>query len=129
MATEQETTELTERIESALRSGDVQNAAEVIGSVPPADRADLYERLDPELREAFFSVLSTEEMADLMEYLDEEVRGAVTARMPRVTLARVPARTRNDVAVDVLGTLPPSATARVLSSMTTAQEITPLLEP
>jgi magnesium transporter len=128
MTTEQDAAELAERVEEALRGDDVERAAEVIASVHPADRADLYERLDPELREAFFSVLSTEEMADLMEYLDEEVRGAVTARMPRVTLARVLDRTSNDVAVDVLRTLPPSDTARVLSSMTTAQEITPLLE-
>src|SRR3990172_11357768 len=128
MTTEQDAAELAERIESALRSSDVQNAAEVIAFLHPADRADLYERLDPELREAFFSVLSSEEMADLMEYLDEEVRQAVTARMPRVTLARVLDQTSNDVAVDVLRTLPPADTARVLSSMATAHEITPLLE-
>jgi magnesium transporter len=128
MTTEQDAAELAERVEEALRGDDVERAAEVISSVHPADRADLYERLDPELREAFFSVLSTEEMADLMEYLDEEVRGVVTARMPRVTLARVLDRTSNDVAVDVLRTLPPADTARVLSSMATAQEISPLLE-
>jgi len=128
MTTEQDAAELAERVEEALRGDDVERAAEVIATVHPADRADLYERLDPELREAFFSVLSTEEMAELMEYLDEEVRGVVTARMPRVTLARVLDRTSNDVAVDVLRTLPPADTARVLSSMATAQEISPLLE-
>jgi len=128
MTTEQDAAELAERVEEALRGDDVERAAEVIAAVHPADRADLYERLDPELREAFFSVLSTEEMAELMEYLDEEVRGVVTARMPRVTLARVLDRTSNDVAVDVLRTLPPADTARVLSSMATAQEISPLLE-
>ena len=128
MTTEQDTAEIAERVEEALRGDDVERAAEVIASLHPADRADLYERLDPELREAFFSVLSTEEMADLMEYLDEEVRGAVTARMTRVTLARVLDRTSNDVAVDVLRTLPPSDMARVLSAMSTAQEISPLLE-
>jgi len=128
MTTEQDAAELAERVEEALRGDDVGRAAETIASVHPADRADLYERLDPELREAFFSVLSSEEMADLMEYLDEEVRQAVTARMPRVTLARVLDQTSNDVAVDVLRTLPPADTARVLSSMATAHEITPLLE-
>lgn len=128
MTSEQDAAELAERVEEALRGDDVERAAEVIAAVHPADRADLYERLDPELREAFFSVLSTEEMAELMEYLDEEVRGVVTARMPRVTLARVLDKASNDVAVDVLRTLPPADTARVLSSMATAQEISPLLE-
>ncbi|OGO47188.1 MAG: hypothetical protein A2W34_06065 [Chloroflexi bacterium RBG_16_64_32] len=128
MATEQETAELTERIEQALRGAEVNDAVEAIGSVHPADRADLYERLDPELREAFLSLLSTENMAQLLDYLEEDVREQVVDRMPRATMARVLDKTSHDVAVDVLRSLPPADTARVLSAMTTAQEITPLLE-
>src|SRR3990172_4249929 len=128
MATEQETAELTERIEQALRGAEVNDAVEAIGSVHPADRADLYERLDPELREAFLSLLSTEDMAQLLDYLEEDVRQQVVDRMPRATMARVLDKTSQDVAVDVLRSLPPAETARVLSAMTTAQEITPLLE-
>jgi magnesium transporter len=127
MATEQETIELTERIEEALRGPDVNQAAEMLTSIHPADRADLYERLDSELQEAFLSLLSAEEMAELMEYLEDEVRESVTSRMPRLTLARVLDKSSHDVAVDVLRTLPPADTARVLSSMATAQEVTPLL--
>src|SRR3990172_974947 len=82
MTTEQDAAELAEGGGGPLRGAAAGPAAEPIAPVPPADRADLYERLDPELREAFFSVLSSEEMAELMEYLDEEVRGVVTARMP-----------------------------------------------
>jgi magnesium transporter len=128
MATEEDTTELTERIEGILRSPDIQKAAEAIASIHPADRADLYERLDPELREAFLSVLSSEELADLLEYLEEEVREKVVARMPRLSLARVLDKTSQDAAVDVLRTLGPAEMARVLSAMTTASEVTPLLE-
>ena len=128
MATEQETAELTERIEQALRGAEVNDAVEAIGSVHPADRADLYERLDPELREAFLSLLSTEDMAQLLDYLEEDVREQVVDRMPRATMARVLDKTSQDVAVDVLRALAHADTARVLSAMTTAQEITPLLE-
>ncbi len=128
MATEQETAELTDRIEEILRGPDIEKAAEAIASVHPADRADLYERLDPELREAFLSVLSSEAMGELLEYLEEEVRERVVERMPRVSLARVLDKTSQDAAVDVLRTLGPAEMARVLSAMTTAKEITPLLE-
>lgn len=128
MTAEQETQELTERIEEALRGPDIERASEAVSSIHPADRADLYERLDPELREAFLSVLSSEEIAGLLEYLDEEVREKVIERMPRATLARVLDKTGQDVAVDVLRTLPPAEMARVLSSMSTATEVTPLLE-
>ncbi|MEX0800705.1 MAG: magnesium transporter [Dehalococcoidia bacterium] len=127
MATEQETAELAERIEEALRGPDVNEAADALTSIHPADRADLYERLDSELQEAFLSLLSAEEMAELMEYLDDEVREEVTARMPRATLARVLDRMSNDEAVDVLRSLPAADAARVLSGMATAQEVTPLL--
>ncbi|MEE8347851.1 MAG: magnesium transporter, partial [Dehalococcoidia bacterium] len=128
MATEQDTAELTERIEQALRGADVKDAVKAIATVHPADRADLYERLDTDLREAFLALLSTEDMAELLDYLEEEVREQVVERMPRATMALVLDKTSHDVAVDVLRTLPPSDTARVLSAMTTAPEITPLLE-
>ena len=127
MATEQDTAELTQRIEEALRGSDVEGAAQAIASIHPADRADLYERLEPELQEAFLSVLSTEQMSELLDYLKEEAREVVTARMPRATLALVLDRTSHDVAADVLRSLPPSDAARVLSAMTTAPEISPLL--
>jgi magnesium transporter len=128
MATEQDTRELTDKIEGILRGPDIEKAAEAVASVHPADRADLYERLDPELREAFLSVLSSEAMGELLEYLEEEVRERVVERMPRVSLARVLEKTSQDTAVDVLRTLGPAEMARVLSAMTTASEITPLLE-
>ena len=128
MATEQDTTELTDRIEGILRGPDIEKATEAIASIHPADRADLYERLEPELREAFLSVLSSEAMGELLEYLDEEVREKVVERMPRVSLARVLDKTSQDAAVDVLRTLAPAEMARVLSTMTTASEITPLLK-
>jgi magnesium transporter len=128
MATEQDTVELAEKIEEALRGPNVEAAAEALAPVHPADRADLYERLDTELREAFLSLLSAEETAELIEYLEDEVVREVTERMPRATLARVLDRMSQDEAVDVLRSLPPSDTARVLSAMSTAQEVTPLLE-
>jgi magnesium transporter len=127
MATEQDTAELTEIIEEALRGPDVNEAVDAIDSIHPADRADLYERLDTDLQEAFLSLLSTEDMAELLDYLEDEVREKVVARMPRATMAVVLDKTSHDVAVDVLRTLTPADTARVLSAMDTAQEVTPLL--
>ena len=128
MATEQDTAELTEKIEEALRGPNVAAAAETLAPIHPADRADLYERLDQELREAFLSLLSAEETAELIEYLEDEVVKEVVERMPRATLARVLDRMSHDEAVDVLRSLPQSDTARVLSAMSTAPEVTPLLE-
>jgi magnesium transporter len=128
MTAEQDAIDLAERIEEALGGDDVERAAETITALHPADRADLFERLEPEMREAFLSLLSTEDTAELLEHLDEEVRESVTSKMPRLTLARVLDKMSNDAAVDVLRTLHPADTARVLSSMASAHEVTPLLE-
>lgn len=128
MVAEQEPRDLKDNIEEILCGQDVQKAVEAISAIHPADRADIFERIDAELREAFLSVLSTEEMAELLEYLDEDVLEEVVERMPRATLARVLDKTGQDVAVDVLRMLSPSETARVISAMSTASEITPLLE-
>ncbi len=127
MTTEQEVATLTKRLEELLRGDTVQEAVHLIASIHPADQADLYLRLDPDLRQAFQALLSAEGLADLLTYLDEEVRSEVVERMPRAALARVLDRTDNDIAVDVLRRLAPAEAARVLSNMATAAEITPLL--
>lgn len=128
MATKEETLSLVKKLEELLRSDAVAETVELIASIHPADQADLYLRLDPELREAFLALLSAEGMANFLSYVDEDVRKEVVDRMPRAALASVLDKASNDVAVDILRSLPPAEMARVLSNMTTAAEITPLLQ-
>jgi len=128
MATEQEAATLTKKVEDLLRGNSVQEAVDLLASIHPADQADLYQRLEPDLREAFLAVLSAERLADLLEHLDEDVQREVVDRMPRAALARLLDRVENDVAVDILRGLAPSDAARVLSNMATAGEVSPLLQ-
>jgi magnesium transporter len=67
-------------------------------------------------------------MAHLLEHLEPEERQEVVEEMPRASLARVLDRVDNDVAADILRELPPAEGARVISTMTTAGEVAPLLE-
>jgi magnesium transporter len=117
----------TEDVRQLLREGDVDGALSMLASLHPADQADLYQDLDPEGREALLALLSAEGLALLLSHLDGETLTEVVDRMPRASLARVLDRAENDVAVDVLRLLAPSEAARVLSNMSTAAEITPLL--
>lgn len=128
MTTEQEVATLTRRVEDLLRGNSVQEAVDLLASIHPADQADLYQRLEPDLREAFLAVLSAEKLADLLEHLDEDALHELVDRMPRAALARLLDRVENDVAVDILRGLAPSDAARVLSSMATAADISPLLQ-
>ena len=128
MTTEQESADLTERIEELLRGEDVDAAVELLKGLHPADQADLYERLEGDgVRRTLLSLLSAEGIARLLEHFDEEQLEDIVEPMPRAALARVLDLTSNDIAVDALRRLAPSERARTLSNMTTAAEVTPLL--
>jgi magnesium transporter len=117
-----------EGLEELLRSKASKDAVELVASIHPADQAELFWRLEPDLREAFLALLSAEGLAHLLEYLDADQRAVVVEKMPRASLARVLDRIDNDVAADILRTLPPAEGARVLSTMSTASEVAPLLQ-
>ncbi len=128
MATEQEVATLSQRLEELLTGNSLQEAVELLATIHPADQADLYLRLDPDLRETFLSLFSGEGLARLLGHLDEEDRSQVIEKMPRASLARVLDRMESDEAVDILQGLPSAEAARVLSNMSTASAIAPLLE-
>ena len=125
---EQDAEVMIKTVEEFLRDKAPKDAVELVASIHPADQAELFWRLDPELREAFLALLSAEGLAHLLEYLDDDQRAVVVEKMPRASLARVLDRIDNDVAADILRTLPPAEGARVLSTMSTASEVAPLLE-
>jgi magnesium transporter len=127
MTTEQGPAATAESIQELLRGDDVRAAVEALGSLHPADQAELYEELDSDDRETMVSLLSAEGLADLFEHFDEEQLKPLVERMPRAALARVLDLTNHDIAVDALRMLPPSEAVRTLSNMNTAAEITPLL--
>lgn len=125
---EQDAEVMIKTLEDLLRGKALEEAVELVGSIHPADQAELFWHLEPELREAFLALLSAEGMAHLLEHLDPDQRAVVVEKMPRASLTRVLDRIDNDVAADILRTLPPAEGARVLSAMSTASEVAPLLE-
>ena len=118
----------SEKVEDLLRGEALEEAVGLIASIHPADQAELFTRLEPDLRPSFLALLSAEGLAHLLEHLEPEERQEVVEEMPRASLARVLDRIDNDVAADILRELPPSEAARVISTMTTAGDVAPLLE-
>ena len=125
---EQDSEVMVKTVEDLLRGEKLEEAVEAVASIHPADQADLFWHLQPELREAFLALLSAEGQAHLLEYLDPDERPEVVETMPRASLARVLDHMNNDVAADILYELAPAERARVLSIMSTASEVTPLLD-
>jgi Mg/Co/Ni transporter MgtE len=89
-------------VEELLRGKALKDAVQLVASIHPADQAELFWHLEPELREAFLALLSAEGLAHLLEYLDPDQRAVVVEKMPRASLARVLDRIDNDVAADIL---------------------------
>lgn len=118
---------LAQEIESRVQAGDTTSALEALAAAHPAEQAQVFLLLPPNLRTALQALLSSEQMARLLAHLDEKSRAAVVDEMPRAALARVLDNMDNDVAADVLHRLPPAEAARVLSLMVRAPEVTPLL--
>jgi magnesium transporter len=119
---------MVKTVEDLLTGDKLEEAVEAVASIHPADQADLFWHLQPELRQAFFALLSAEGLAHLLEYLDPDERLEVVETMPRASLSRVLDRMDNDVAADILYELAPAERARLLSTMSTAPEVTPLLD-
>jgi magnesium transporter len=111
-----------------MQRGLVEEAMSLIASIHPADQADVFTNLEPDLRRTFFALLSAEGQAELIEYLDEDDRRELIKEIPRDSLARVLDKTANDIAADVLRELPPAEAARLLSTMASAADVTPLLD-
>jgi len=127
MTAESEDRHPADRIEALLAGDHAEAAAELLGTMHPADQAELYDRLDEPERETMLALLSNEGRARLLEHLDEEALEEIVERLPRVELARVLDLTSNDIAADALRLLPPAEAARTLAQMRTAPEVTPLL--
>ena len=125
---EQDTEVMVKTVEDLLKGEKLEEAVEAVASIHPADQAELFWHLEPELRQSFLALLSAEGLAHLLEHLDPEERSEVVETMPRASLARVLDRMSNDVAADILYELAPAERARVLSTMSTAPEVTPLLD-
>ena len=130
MAPEQEVQVLVRQVEELLSSDSarVEELASLVGSIHPADQAELYCRLSPPQREALLALLNAEGLARLLERLPEEEVEALVARMPRETLARVLDHMESDEAAYIIRYLPPADAARVLANMRTAADVAPILQ-
>ena len=77
---------MVKTVEDLLRSEKLEEAVEAVASIQPADQADLFWHLQPELRQSFLALLSAEGLAHLLEYLDPDERSEVVDTMPRASL-------------------------------------------
>jgi magnesium transporter len=114
-------------IRQALNAGRFSEAVHQLSELHPADRADLFFRLDPDLQVALiehFDILVT---AEILEELSDEAARDTAEGLSTERLADVLDQMDPDDAADVLGDLSPAKAALALAEMEEADEVIPLL--
>ena len=116
-----------ERIERALRQGNVADAITIFLMLHPADRAELFDDLDTEDQRVLLAHLDIATVADLLEELDDEEAAEAAEEIPVERLADVLDEMEPDEAADLLGDLSPEQAREALAEMEDADEVRPLL--
>ncbi len=115
------------RIEKALEEGRTSEAIAIWLNLHPADRAEVFQRLDEEHQHALITNLDVASIADLLEELDDEEAAEAAEEIPTDKLADVLDEMEPDEAADLLGDLPPEQAREALAEMEDADEVRPLL--
>ena len=120
--------ELTlDRIRQALDQGRWDEAVSLFQHLHPADRSEVFERLDETQKRGLVARLGVEGLAELLEWLDEEEALEVARQLGVEELADVLDEMDPDEAADLLGDLQPEEARKALAEMEEAEEVRPLL--
>jgi magnesium transporter len=116
-----------EELRPLLRDERIDQALALLGSLHPADQAEVIAELEADERAPLLGRLTTEALAEVIAYLDEEGRRDVAGALDTAVLGPVLDEVDRDVAVDVLHQLSAEQARDTLAAMTSAAEIAPLL--
>ena len=115
------------RIERALEEGRTAEAIAILLTLHPADRAEVFQRLDNNAQRTLLTHLDISTIAELLEELDDEEAAEAAEEIPTDRLADVLDEMEPDEAADLLGDLPPEQAREALAEMEDAEEVRPLL--
>ena len=107
----------TERLDQALRSGTLGNAAVILAEMSPGDVAYLIASSPPDFRNTLLSLLEQEQEALVFNELPDELRSAALADRAPEVLAEMVEQLDDDDSADILHELPDDVTERVLAIM------------
>lgn len=119
--------EIREQILLALEAGEIQAASELLLTLHPADRAEIFFLLDDDKQSLLLPTFDVPVVADLLEELSDGAAADAAGTLTNEMLAEVLDEMEPDEAADVLGDLSPSVAARALAEMIDAEEVLPLL--
>jgi magnesium transporter len=124
---EEEQASLPSEIRDLIADGRVDDAVTRLGSLHPADGADVIIGMDDEVRTALIPLLSREGLARIVEYLPDAERRELIDEVPSAELAPLLDEVDDDIAVDILHELSDEHAREILAGMKRAWAVAPLL--
>jgi magnesium transporter len=106
-------------LRSALREGSWRGAARMVGAMHPAEIANLIESLPPAQREVVWNFVEPEIEGDVLVELSDEVRQAVIEGMDADELLAAAEGMELDDLADLVGDLPEAVGTQLVKSMDT----------
>ena len=118
---------LTSKVETAIvdaiTDADATRARALVAPLHPADRADLYERLDRPQRRWLYHMLGAARDPETLTYLDEDILEEVLEVAGAKEVAKVLPEMDSHEAIDILEELEPEDRDNVLAEMPVADRI------
>ena len=105
------------RLQDALESGTLRRVRREINSLHPAEIADLLESLPPAQREVVWELVAPESDGDVLVELNDEVRSLLVSGMDVEELVAATEGMDLDDLADLMPDLPETVTRQVLQSM------------
>jgi len=112
-----QTQALVQEIQSALEANDLLRVRESMESLHPAEVADLFESLLPEVREELWVHIAQDAEGDVLSHSHAGVRTSLLEHMAPSEVAAATASLDTDDAADILQDLPEPVADEVLRSM------------
>ncbi len=119
--------QVRERIRKFIDAGRLEDAAQALIELHPADRAQAFAAADEDIRAKLVPLLDPETTAELFEELPEHLAAETSEPLGTTELSEVLDRMDPDEAADLLGDMPPLKAALVLGEMDRAEDVLPLL--
>jgi magnesium transporter len=113
---------LIDSVEIAVESGDLDTVAVVLAALRPADRVDVFEKLDLHQQRLMIGEITEDEAAEILEELGDDDAAEVAGALPPEDLAPILDAMNPDDAADVLGDLTLAQAESALDAMDDAAE-------
>ncbi len=127
MVEEIQVQEFVELVQAYINEARLDQAVQMLTELHPADRAEVFFHLDPDLQSRLIQDLQIDITAEILEELSDEAAAETAQTLTTERLADVLDEMEPDEAADVLGDLPPVQAALALAEMEESEEVIPLL--